>query len=151
MHDPIEIIHEDHRKLEELFKEYEDLESSAYESKEKLVRRIRKLMRLHMSMEEKIFYARAEDSLEGENKSIVQEGIAEHDVAQRILEELSVTHPEDPQFYARVKVLSENTAHHIMEEEEELLPKVQEKISSEDLATLGEAMHFFRIEHEDMH
>lgn len=149
MHNPIEIIKTDHRKLEELFKQYEDIEASGYATKEKIAKRITRELKLHMEMEEKVLYPYGASILNDEDEKLIEEGIAEHDVAKRILEELSVTHPEDLQFDARIKVLNENTAHHIIEEEEELLPLLEKSISGETLGALGEEMHNFRIIHDE--
>lgn len=146
MTNPVEIIKRDHRKVEELFKEYEDLNEQAYATKEKKMIEITKMLKMHSEMEEKLFYSRAKELLNHEDEKMIEEAIAEHDVAKRLLEELSVTHPEDPQFDARVKVLNENITHHVMEEEKELLPKAQEIIQQEILAAIGEEMRAFRIE-----
>jgi hemerythrin-like domain-containing protein len=150
MEDPIDIILKDHRALEKLFKDYEDLDAEAYETKQKLLRRLSRELSLHMEMEERLFYPLVEKSFKEEG-NLVEEGIAEHDVAKRLIEELSITHPEDPQFDARIKVLGEGVAHHILEEEEGLLPKAQEKVSPEDLAAMGEEMGRFKHEHADYH
>lgn len=148
MKNPIEIVKRDHRKVERLFKECEDLDEQAFESKSKVVEQIIRELRLHMKMEEFLLYPRAEELFDKKDDKMVEEAIAEHEVAKRILEELSVTHPEDPQFDARVKVLNENIAHHIMEEEQELLPRINEKFSEKDLDTVGEEMEIFRLENE---
>lgn len=146
MTNPIEILKRDHRKIEHLFREYEDLGEHAYSTKEKKVKELTRLLRLHSAMEERLFYSRAKEVLNHEDEKMVEEAIAEHDVAKRLLEELSVTHPEDPQFDAKVKVLNENSAHHVMEEEKELLPKAEKVMGHELLAAIGEDMRMFRIE-----
>lgn len=146
MTNPIEIIKRDHRRVEELFKEYEDVGEHAYVTKEKKVGELTRALKLHSEMEEKLFYSRAKELLNHEDEKMVEEALAEHDVAKRLLEELSVTHPEDPQFDARVKVLNENIAHHVMEEEKELLPKAEEVMGSDLLASIGEEMQAFRME-----
>ena len=61
-------------------------------------------------------------------------------------EELSITHPEDPQFDAKVKVLNENVAHHIMEEERELLPLAEKKMKKEEMNEIGEELKAFKLE-----
>lgn len=149
MKNPIDIIKRDHRKVEKLFKEYEDLGEQAFESKSKIVEQIIHELRLHTEMEESLLYPRAEEIFNKKDDKMVEEARAEHEVAKRILEELSVTHPEDPQFDARVKVLNENITHHIMEEEQELLPRVEEKFSKEDLNTTAEEMEAFQLENEE--
>ena len=146
MTNPVEIIKRDHRKMEELFKEYEDLSEQAFESKEKVVENIIRELRLHSEMEEVLFYPRAEEVFDKEDSKMIEEAYAEHEVAKRLLEELSVTHPEDPQFDARVKVLNENVAHHIKEEEEEILPRVEKKLKEETLNEIGEDMKAFKLE-----
>jgi hemerythrin-like domain-containing protein len=146
MTDPIEMIKRDHREAERLFKEYEDLAEDAYDTKVKMVERLTAALRLHTDMEERIFYKKAKEVFARQEEKMVEEAFAEHDVAKRLLEELSVTHPEDPQFDARVKVLNENVAHHIKEEEQELLPKAEEIFSDDELNELGETMRAFRIE-----
>lgn len=146
MTNPIEIIKRDHRNVEALFKEYEDLDESAFETKAQVVENIIREVRLHAEMEEVLFYPRAEEALTEEDSKMVEEAYAEHDVAKRLLEELSITHPEDPQFDARVKVLNENVTHNIMEEEQELLPRVEKKMKKEELDKIGEEMKAFKLE-----
>lgn len=141
---PLEIIKQDHRKAEDLFKTYEDLDENAFETKEKVVEKIREHLKLHTDMEERIFYPTAREILKREMELMVEEAYTEHGVAKRLLEELSVTHPEDLQFDARVKVLNENLTHHIKEEEEELLPKMEELMSHDELAALSQEMLAFR-------
>ncbi len=148
MTNPIEIIKRDHRSVETLFKEYEDVDDQAFETKKKIVDRITQELRLHTRMEETLFYPKVKEIFEQEDKKMVEEAHTEHEVARRLLEELSVTHTEDPQFDARVKVLNENVTHHIMEEEEELLPKAENLLSKEDLERIGEEMQAFKLEHE---
>jgi hemerythrin-like domain-containing protein len=146
MANPIDIIKKDHRNVERLFKEYEDLGDRAFQSKKRLVEQISDELRMHADMEERIFYRKAKEVFARQDEKMVEEAFAEHDVAKRLLEELSVTHPEDPQFDARVKVLNENISHHIKEEEEELLPKAEVIMKKEELDELGEEMKGFRID-----
>jgi hemerythrin-like domain-containing protein len=146
MTNPIEIIKRDHRKVEGLFKEYEDLEEKASETKREVVGKIINELRLHTEMEEKMFYPIVKGKFSAEDEKMIEEAYAEHDVVKRLLEELGVTHPEDPQFDAKVKVLNENIAHHIMEEEQELLPKAEQELTEEELDAIGEEMHAFKLE-----
>lgn len=146
MKNPIEIIKRDHRKVETLFKEYEELGDTAFATKEKKVREITQLLKVHTDMEERLFYPKAREVFGKEDDKMVEEAFAEHDVAKRLLEELSVTHPEDPQFDAKVKVLNENVTHHVMEEEQELLPCAEKEMKDELLNQIGEDMESFRVE-----
>ncbi len=146
MTNPIEIIKRDHREVEKMFKEYEDLGDRAFETKKKIVEQIIEALKLHTEMEETYLYPKLTDAFNKEGDKMVEEAYAEHEVAKRLLEELSVMHPEDPQFDAKVKVLNENIAHHVMEEEEELLPKTEKELKEEELDAIGEQMKAFKLE-----
>jgi hemerythrin-like domain-containing protein len=146
MESPFDIIRQDHREVELLFKEYEDLAADAYETKEEVAIKLINAIRLHTLMEETFLYPRAEKALDEEGKKLVEEGYVEHDVAKRIVEELSITHPEDQKFDARMKVLNENIAHHVMEEEQELIPRMEKSMQQDDLDAAAQEMRAFKVE-----
>jgi hemerythrin-like domain-containing protein len=146
MTNPIEIIKHDHRTVESLFKEYEDLGDEAYETKKEVVGKIIKELKLHTEMEEKLFYPRLKEAFTKEEDKMLAEAYIEHDVAKRLLEKLDVTHAEDENFDATVKVLNENIAHHIKEEEEQLLPTAEKEINPALLNSIGEEMKAFKLE-----
>lgn len=148
MKNPIEIIKQDHRMVESLFKKYEDLADDALETKEELVSKLIRELKLHTEMEEKLFYPRLKEAFTKEEDKMLSEAYVEHDVAKRLLEKLSVTHVEDPEYDATVKVLNENIAHHVMEEEEGLLPRAQVEINPALLNSIGEDMEAFKLERQ---
>jgi hemerythrin-like domain-containing protein len=146
MIDPIEIIKHDHRNVESLFREYEDLAEDAFETKEEVVAKIIAELKVHTEMEEKLFYPRLREAFTHEEDKMLAEAYVEHDIAKRLLEKLSVTHVEDMEYDATVKVLNENITHHVMEEEQELLPKAGAEINPALLNSIGEDMKAFRLE-----
>lgn len=146
MIDPIEIIKHDHRKIESLFKKYEDLAQDAHETKEGTVAEIIHELKLHMEMEEKLFYPRLKEAFTKEEDKLLAEAYVEHEVAKRLLEKLAVTHVEDESYDANVKVLNENIAHHVMEEERELLPTAEKEINPALLNSIGEEIKAFKLE-----
>jgi hemerythrin-like domain-containing protein len=146
MTNPIEIIKHDHRAVEALFKEYEDLADDAPNSKEELVAKIIRALKLHTDMEERLFYPRLKEAFTKEEDKLLAEAYVEHDVAKRLLEKLAVTHVEDDAYDATVKVLNENITHHVMEEERELLPTAEKEISQSLLNSIGEEMKAFKLE-----
>jgi hemerythrin-like domain-containing protein len=146
MTNPLEIIKHDHRKIENLFKEYEDLGEQADKTKEMIAEQIIHELKLHTEMEERLFYPRLQEAFTKEEDKMVSEAYVEHDIAKRLLETLGVTHPEDEEFDALIKVLNENIAHHVMEEEQELLPRAEAELSEEILNSIGEEMKAFKLE-----
>jgi hemerythrin-like domain-containing protein len=57
-----------------------------------------------------------------------------------MMERLLITKPRDMSFKARVTTLKELIQHHVEEEEEDLFPRVERKLSAEKLNALGAEM-----------
>lgn len=144
MDDAIDIIKKDHRKVEELFKEYEGLGDGKIAEKRMLADSVISELETHAEMEELYCYPAFKDAFSDEDDAMVEEATAEHDVAKSIMAELKTLEPEDPQFDAKVKVLSESIAHHVKEEEHELLPKAKDKLGKERLQEMGAQMMEFK-------
>lgn len=144
MANPIKIIKEDHRKVEDLFKKFEDSGSKAFVTKREIADKIITELTVHALMEEKIFYPAAEKAFNAEGDKMVEEAIAEHDVVKNLMNEIQNLNSEDPQFEAKVIVLKEVIEHHVKEEEEQLLPKSEKEISKENLERLGDEMVKFK-------
>lgn len=142
--DPVELIKNDHRMVEELFAEYEGLGDTAYATKRALADQIIRALELHTEMEETIAYPAFRDVFKKEDDKMVEEAFAEHEVAKHLIEEIRSLSPEDPQFDAKVTVLKENVAHHVKEEETELLPAAEKELPEDELARIGEEMQDFK-------
>jgi folate-dependent tRNA-U54 methylase TrmFO/GidA len=110
--DAVALIKADHRKVEQLFREFE----------------------------EETYYPAVEAKARKDGKELVAEAVEEHHVVKVLLGELSSMSSEDESFDAKVTVLIENVRHHVEEEEEELLPQSEEVLDKEELARLGEEM-----------
>lgn len=136
--DAIEMLEQDHERVQKLFDRFEDAGDQAYKTKQGLVEEITKELRIHSELEEQIFYPAAQRGTDEEDT--VREGIEEHHVVEQLLAELEGMDPEDDQYEAKAAVLIENVRHHIEEEEGELFPKVGRALGKERLAALGEEM-----------
>jgi hemerythrin-like domain-containing protein len=147
--DPIELIKEDHRRVEALFEEYEAFGEDAYIQKGELVEAIIDELEAHTEMEETIAYPVFRDAADTEGEKKVEEAYAEHDVAKNIMDELKSLDPQDPQFAAKVQVLKESIEHHVEEEETDLLPSAEENVSPEEMARIGQEMQAFKDARDD--
>lgn len=141
---PVIIIKKDHKAVEELFTIYEGLGDKAEATKRKVVDKIIDELTIHADMEETICYPRFLKAFNKEDDKMVSEAYVEHAGAKKLLSDLSTLQPDQPEFDASVKVLMEQIRHHVKEEENELLPTVQEKIPEEELATMGAEMIAFK-------
>jgi hypothetical protein len=59
-------------------------------------------------------------------------------VAKMLLSELEAVQQDDEPYDAKVKVLSQYVLHHVKEEEKELFPQAQRRLSMKQLEALGE-------------
>jgi hemerythrin superfamily protein len=138
--DAIALIKADHRTVERLFREFEEAGDRAYKTKQDLVEQIIRELEVHATIEEETYYPAVEAKAKKDGKELVAEAIEEHHVVKVLLGELATMSSEDEAFDAKVTVLMENVRHHIEEEEEELLPRSEEILGSDELARLGEEM-----------
>ncbi len=146
--DPIELITSDHRRVEALFTEYEALDEEEYERKQELADSIMDELEAHTEMEETIAYPVFTEALSGD-ENLVEEAYAEHGVAKTIIDELHGLDPEDSQFDAKMLLLKETIAHHVEEEERDLLPRAKENVGEDEMARIGAEMQAFKDARED--
>jgi hemerythrin superfamily protein len=138
--DAVELIKSDHRKVEQLFREFEEAGDRAYKTKQELVGQIVEELEVHATIEEEIYYPAVEAKARKDGKELIAEAVEEHHVVKILLGELSAMSSEDEPFDAKVTVLMENVRHHVEEEESELLPQSEKILGTDELTRLGEQM-----------
>jgi hemerythrin superfamily protein len=134
--DAIALLKADHRKVEELFEQYEKARGD--DRKQKLALEICKELTIHTILEEEIFYPACEGKVEDD---MLKEAVVEHDAAKVMISEIEAGEPSEDFYDAKVKVLQEEIEHHV--EEEEQRGKgifAQARDSDIDLDALGEQM-----------
>ena len=110
--DAIALLKADHRKVEDLFEQYEDASGSA--AKKKLAHQICVELKVHTMIEEEIFYPAFRGKIEDDT---LDEAYVEHDGAKVLINDIEAGAPGDDFYDAKVKVLSEEIKHHVHEEE----------------------------------
>jgi hemerythrin superfamily protein len=121
------------------------LEKAKGAQAERLWEQLREMLQLHETMEETFFYPRLKEDKRA--KDLVLESYEEHHVLDVLIGEISQFSPSDEQWQPKIKVLQENTEHHIEEEEGELFPKVRKIWDSETLDEVGKLMEQMKGEH----
>jgi len=135
--DAIALLKEDHRRVEELFAEFEKAEDK--DRKEKLVKQICTELSIHTMVEEEIFYPACAGTVKDGN--LVEESYVEHDGAKVLVAELIKSDPGNAFYDAKVSVLSEMIRHHVKEEEKRAEGLFAEaKSAGLDMAELGERL-----------
>jgi hemerythrin superfamily protein len=135
--DAIAMLREDHRKVEQLFKQFE--EATGDGRKEKIAHEICLELSVHAAIEEEIFYPACEGKVE---EDLLKESYVEHDAAKLLIAEIENGRGESDEFFdSKVKVLQEEIAHHVEEEEK---PKsgvfAQAREADIDVKGLGERL-----------
>jgi hemerythrin superfamily protein len=138
--DAVELIKSDHRRVEQLFREFEEAGDRAYKTKQELVGQIVEELEVHATIEEESYYPAVEAKARKDGKELIAEAVEEHHVVKILLGELSSMSSEDEAFDAKVTVLMENVRHHVEEEESELLPQSERILGTDELTRLGEQM-----------
>ena len=135
----IDLLKKDHREVEGLFKQFEELEDTA-EAAEQVIETACTELKIHDKIETEIFYPAVRQAAEQEEiEDLLDEAEVEHDTVRELIEKLEGMDPTDEKRHAHFTVLSEYVKHHVKEEEKEMFPKVR-KLKSLDLAALGREM-----------
>jgi hemerythrin-like domain-containing protein len=130
----IALLKQDHREVEEMFDDFEELEGNA--AKGKLARKICLALKVHTQIEEEIFYPAARKATGDDD--LLDEAMVEHAGAKDLIAQIEKMKPGDDLFDAKVTVLGEQIKHHVEEEEDELFPEIED--SKMDVAAIGKQM-----------
>lgn len=131
----IELLKQDHDKVDRLFQKVKATEE---EKHKELFEQIKQELEVHTHIEETIFYPKIKE--EKELEDIVLEGIEEHHQVKMFLRELSNLAGDSEKFEPKLTVLIEDVAHHVMEEEGEMFPKIEKIFDAATLEDLGKKM-----------
>lgn len=135
--DAIALLREDHRKVERLFKEFEEAKGDG--RKERLAHEIGLELSVHAAIEEEIFYPACDGKVDEE---LLKESYVEHDAAKLLIAEIENGKGESDEYFdSKVKVLQEQIEHHVEEEEK---PKTgvfaQAREAGLDVDAIGEKL-----------
>jgi hemerythrin superfamily protein len=129
--DAVALLKADHRAVAKLFGQFEKAKDG--ERKKALAEKICLELRVHMQIEEEIFYPVSREFLK--NDDIVDEAVVEHAAARDLMDEIEAMQPGEDLYDAKMTVLEEQIEHHVEEEEEDYFPKV--KKTKMDLNAVG--------------
>jgi len=131
----VRLLKQDHREVEGMFDEYEQLEKDA--EKLALFNKIALALKVHTRIEEEIFYPAERGDIEDD---MLDEAYVEHDGAKKLIAEIEAMSPDAQYYDAKVKVLGEYIKHHVKEEEQPGGIFAQAKKGEEDLDAMGERL-----------
>ena len=133
----VELLKEDHDRVDKLFQKVKADEDADHRD---TFEKIKAELDVHTHIEETLFYPKIKEDGDEELKKLVLEGIEEHHQAKIFLRELSSLVDDSEKFQPKLKVLMEDIAHHVQEEEGQMFPMIQEQFDEYTLQMLGADM-----------
>jgi hypothetical protein len=130
--DVISLITADHREVELLFEQL----SKMPENRPALRAELAAKFIAHARAEEAKVYPELAKA-KPRQKEEVHDAVEEHHEAEEILIQLLHVDPNGPEFDTLLHEMAEAVAHHVQEEENEVLPAMREALPSERLVELG--------------
>jgi general stress protein YciG len=133
-----EFLRAEHNEVDELFYDYEAVGEHPSQ-REFLIRRICQALELHARLEEELFYPTIQARLAERGQQLVAEALTEHQMIKDLLGQLKGMRADDTSCYELMEQLKDKVHHHVAEEEQEMLPLVEEQLATE-LTQLGSQM-----------
>ncbi|MDN7013419.1 hemerythrin domain-containing protein [Methanoculleus sp. FWC-SCC3] len=128
----IDILKQEH---EMVLSQLSELSSKGTSNREQKYNTLKENLIPHMIGEEQAVYPKL---MESGMQKMALESIEEHNAVKTLLSQLdSASTSKEDVWVAKITVIQENVEHHISEEEEHIFPEMQQKMSSNDLSSLG--------------
>jgi len=135
----LDIIKQEHRQVAALIDEANRCEPGDDRLYE-LANEIEQNLSLHLSIEERLFYAPLRERAEEQEQIVdVFEAYTEHAVAKALMEMLTSGRKPDERFKAELQVLGESVKHHVKEEESKVFSVARDYLDEEELDQIGQA------------
>ena len=130
----IDVLKQDHRKVEQLFAKFLQLQDSE-EERELVLHEIETELSAHAEAEEKVFYP----LLSAEIPDQVDEAVQEHSEIKEMLVELLDMEFNDEDFDWKFTAMIKAVQHHVEEEERDggIMDIARQKINDENLTTMA--------------
>jgi hemerythrin-like domain-containing protein len=138
--DAIDLLKQDHDRVEKAFKDFEKLDRQDAEACRQLIQTVCEELKVHTALEEEVFYPAVREAIDDED--LMNEAAVEHETARMLIDQLENMDADDPNYYATFTVLGEYVRHHVKEEQSEMFPAA--KKARVDLEALGERMRALR-------
>jgi len=141
--DVLTFLTDEHDEAKAVFKKLEQADGAAAT---RLWNQLKDMLSAHEELEETFFYPPLKKAAAA--KDLILEAYQEHHVMDLLIDEISTLKPSDEAWAPKLKVLQENTEHHIEEEEGELFPKVRKIWDSSHREQIGRQMQEAKVKRQ---
>ncbi len=133
----LDLLKQDHKEVSDLLEEMCDTTERAAKKRQQLFEACRTALLAHAHAEAEIFYKPLLE--EGDDPDALLEAEVEHQVVERLVEDIAATEPGDEKWLAKVTVLQELIEHHVEEEESEIFKAARKTFDKKQLDAMGDA------------
>ena len=133
MPDPIEMLTQDHREVEQLFEQYRQSKDPA------VVEQICTELTVHAAAEEQVIYPALGAEVEG-GQGMRQHAEQEHQEVKDAIFEIERIGYSDPGVDQFMQTIIQGVTEHVEEEENEVFPKMRQDMDGDRIATLGDEL-----------
>ncbi|MGQ0749402.1 MAG: hemerythrin domain-containing protein [Betaproteobacteria bacterium] len=138
--DALDLLMQDHREVESLFRKFEHLQQQNSKETGRVVASACAELKIHDALETAIFYAAVGEAADDEKiDRLVADAENEHDAILDLIEKLEQTRADDQQRDAHFKALAAHVKQHVLTDETERFPLVR-KMRRLDLEAVTAAM-----------
>jgi hemerythrin superfamily protein len=121
----IELLKQDHREVEGLFKEFEKLEQDDSAAVDQVIATACTELKIHDRLEAEVFYPAVREQADEELTDLLDEAEVEHTSVRNLIQTIEGMSAADEKRNAHFTVLMEYVKHHVKEEEKEMFPMVK--------------------------
>jgi hemerythrin-like domain-containing protein len=143
--DVIQILEQDHREVEEMFRELEALKGAttddALKRRKDLADQVTIELVRHSVAEEVLVYPEVEREVSADDAEHARK---EHAEAEETLKRMEKLDADDPGFDEELSTLMAEIRHHIEDEEGEMFAHMRQVIDEDQLRTLGRRVEAFK-------
>lgn len=141
--DLIERIFADHERITSLFDQVQDTSEHHIGARARLFEQLKIELIAHTRGEEEIVYP----LLEGDRaqRIMMVEASEEHHLVRHVLQEMGQLPPDNERWIAKLVVLRELFEHHIDQEEEEIIPILEDLLDDEAADDLGRKLADYEV------
>ena len=130
MPDPIALLEQDHRKVEQLFEEYRSSQDPA------VAEQICTELQVHTTIEEDVIYPVVKKDVP-EGKELEAEAEKEHEEVENLIKRVQKAGYDDASVPDLIQKIEDGVTHHVEEEESEMFPKLRQSVEGDELTQLG--------------
>lgn len=134
--DAINLLTNDHRTVDSMFDQYQQTDDAS--ERRQLVDTMIRELSIHAAIEEQELYPVMRQAMDDGEQ--IEEAAHEHAMAKAVLATLAQLQPDDASFDELVGQLISDVRHHVEEEENDLLPRLRNAVSDDELEQLGDRL-----------